>query len=142
VIIKNLRLNQLTPEGFAWYLRVLDSVDARDIVTYASYLSEDTSAQVNNIGPVTGRQNVVNALTPVWLGFGGLEHDLRVIVGDDTSFAVEAVNRYTLWDGTQVFVNATAFYDRAADGLVKAVRMYGDMSKVTAGAPAKPDAAK
>lgn len=138
MIIKNLRINQLTPDAFAWYLRVLDAVDARDILTYASCLSENTSAQVNNIGPVTGRQNVVDALTPVWLGFGGLEHDLRVILGNDTSFAVEAVNRYTLWDGTQVFVNATAFYDRDAGGLVKAVRMYGDMSKVTAGAPPHP----
>lgn len=132
MIIKNLRINQLSAEAFAWYLHFLDALDARDITSYATFLSDDTTAQFDNMDVVRGKDAVIARLEPAWQQFTGLEHDLQTILGNDRSFGVESRNRYTRLDTKQVYINGAAFYDRNEQGLVSSVRMYTDMTPLFA----------
>ncbi len=131
MITKNLRINMLSKDAYAWYLHFLDALDARDIESYATFLSDDTTAQFDNMAVVIGKDNVVPQLAAAWQRFTGLEHDLLTILGTDHSFGVESRNRYTRLDQKQVYINGAAFYDRNPQGLVSSVRMYTDISPLT-----------
>jgi len=56
---ETLRVNQLSPEGYAWYLRYLDALDARDVARYDTFLAPECELRFNNADPVRGRDAVL-----------------------------------------------------------------------------------
>ncbi len=124
---ENLRINQLSPSAYAWYLGYLAALDAKDVDTYSNYLATECSLQFNNATPSVGRHAVIDGLSRYWATFGDLEHDLLNIYGSDAAFALEALNHYTRADnGDPVTLRAVAFTDRDDDGRVTSVRLYTD----------------
>jgi len=121
-----LRINQLTPAGFAWYLAYLDALDAKDIQRYGTFLADGCEMRMNNAGPISGKAAVTAALEAYWASFGTLEHDLLNIYGTDASFMLEALNHYTRSDGRRVTLRAVALTDRDESGLVSSFRLSTD----------------
>ena len=128
----NLRINQLTPEGYTWYLRYLNALDQTDVQAYGEFLADSVTLQMNNQEPVSGKRRVLEGLAAYWQGFGSLEHDLRNIYGTDNAFVLEALNHYTRLDGEPVTLRAVAFTDRNQSGLVTSVRLYTDTAPLFA----------
>ena len=122
----NLRTNQLTPAATEWYLSYLAALDAKDVQSYGAFLADDCAMQFNNAPAVSGKAAVLDALAQYWATFGTLEHDLLNIYGTDGAFALEARNLYTRQDGKTAVLNAVAFTDRNAQGLVTSFRLYTD----------------
>lgn len=121
-----LRINQLSPAGFAWYRSYLEALDAKDLARYGEFLADECVMQMNNDAPVIGKSAVLAMLGPYWQSFGTLEHDLLNIYGGDTSFMLEALNHYTRLDGGAVTLRAVALTDRDATGRVVSFRLYTD----------------
>lgn len=121
-----LRTNQLSDEGYRWYLDYLTALDEKDIDAYAVFLAEDVELIMNNAEPVRGLDAVREGLSGYWQSFGDLEHELVNIYGTDDSFVLEALNHYTTADGRSVTLRAVAFTDRNDDGAVTSVRLYSD----------------
>lgn len=121
-----LRTNQLSPEAYRWYLEYLGAMDRKDLDAYGAFLAENCVLQMNNQPPVTGKEAVLGGLATYWQSFGGVEHDLDNIYGDDRRFALEALNHYRRLDGGAVTLRAVAFTDRDEAGLVTSVRLYTD----------------
>jgi ketosteroid isomerase-like protein len=129
----NLRVNQLTPEGYTWYVAYLEALDAKDVDRYGAFLADECTLIVNNADPITGRQAVLLGLSQYWQSFGDLEHDLLNIYGTDHAFMLEALNHYKRLDGKLVTLRAVALTDRNQVGKVTSVRLYTDTSPLFAG---------
>lgn len=130
MITENLKTNQLSHATYERYLAYLEALDARDIDAYAEFLADDVSIQFGNADPVQGKGAVTGMLSGYWQSFAGLEHDLINIYGTDQSFVLEALNHYARHDGKSITVRAVAFTDLNEDGLVEAIRVYGDTALV------------
>jgi ketosteroid isomerase-like protein len=77
----NLRINQLSPTAYKWYLKYLEALDNLDIEAYNNFLADDCSVQSNNNPPMEGKQVVMQGLADYWATFASLEHDLLNIYG-------------------------------------------------------------
>ncbi|MDF5724436.1 MAG: hypothetical protein PUP91_29045 [Rhizonema sp. PD37] len=130
MITDNLRINQLSPETYEWYLKYLEALDSLDIKVYGKFLAQDCSVLSNNNPPMEGKQVVMLGLAAYWKTFASLEHDLLNIYGRDSSFVLEALNHYKRTDGQLVTIRAVAFTDRNKEGLVTSVRFYTDTTPV------------
>ena len=128
----NLRINQLSPKAYEWYLKYLKALDSLDIEAYGKFLAPDCSVQSNNNPPIEGKQVVIQELAAYWKTFASLEHDLLNIYGSDSSFVLEALNNYKRIDEQLVAIRAVAFTDRNEEGLVTSVRFYTDTAPVFA----------
>ncbi|MBD2774428.1 nuclear transport factor 2 family protein [Iningainema tapete] len=127
-----LRINQLSPHTYEWYLKYLEALDSLDIEAYGKFLAQDCSVQSNNNPPMQGKQVVMQGLAAYWTTFASLEHDLLNIYGSDRSFVLEALNHYQRLDGKAVTIRAVAFTDRNEEGLVTSVRFYTDTTPLFA----------
>jgi ketosteroid isomerase-like protein len=123
---KDLRINQLSPTAYEWYLKYLEALDALDIEAYGKFLAQDCFVQSNNSPPMEGKDIVMQGLSEYWTTFARLEHDLLNIYGDDSSFVLEALNHYKRNDGKLATIRAVAFTDRNEEGLVASIRFYTD----------------
>lgn len=121
-----LRTNQLSPEAYRWYLDYLGAMGRKDLDAYGAFLADGCALRMNNQPPVIGKEAVLGGLAAYWQSFGGVEHDLDNIYGDDRRFALEALNHYRRLDGGAVTLRAVAFTDRDGAGLVLSVRLYTD----------------
>lgn len=127
-----LRVNQLSEEGHAWYLKYLDALDAKDVERYGSYLANNCTLVMNNAAPIQGKEAVLGSLSQYWQTFGDLEHELLNIYGTDRAFMLEALNHYKRLDGKAVTLRAVALTDRNDAGEVTSVRLYTDTSPLFA----------
>lgn len=59
---ENLRINQLSPETYEWYLKYLEALDTLDIEAYGKFLAQDCSVQSNNTPPMEGKEVVMQGL--------------------------------------------------------------------------------
>lgn len=128
-----LRINQLSPEGFAWYQDYLRALDASELGAFGGFLAEHVEMCFNGRELVRGREAVLQALGPMWQGYAALEHDLLNIYGTDRAFMLEALNHYRRHDGRLVSVPAVALTDRDHAGKVASFRIYSDVGPVFAG---------
>lgn len=127
-----LRINQLSPEAYEWYLSYLKVLDNKDIEGYGAFFCDDCAMQSNNNPPVQGKVAILKYLSQYWSTFGSLSHDLLNIYGSDFAFVLEALNHYQRQDGKTVTLRAVAFTDRNEAGLVTSVRFYTDTTELFA----------
>ena len=135
--LDNLRINQLSDDGWTWYQAYLTALDAYDVDGYASFLADDVSVRFNNDDPLTGLATVREGLSRFWSSITGmgytLVHEPLNIYGDDRHLVLEALNHYDRPGTPRVTVRATAWTDRGGDGKVTSVRLYQDLSALYAG---------
>lgn len=132
MITKNLRVNQLSGSAYQNYLSYLNAIDTKDLSAYGKFLADDITVQFNNDEPMQGKERVLQGLGYYWQSFGSVEHDLTNIYGTDETYVLEAQNHYVRKDGKTATVKAVAFTDLDANGLVRSVRIYQDVSPVFA----------
>lgn len=127
-----LKVNQLSPEAYKWYLAYLNAMDTLDIDAYAAYLAEDCEMQFGNNAIVKGKHNVVEGLKAFWTTIDGDEHNLQNIFGNDNNFVLEALNTFKRKDGKTVTVPAVAITEKNSEGLVTSVRLFMDVAPIFA----------
>ena len=127
-----LRINQLSPLAYKWYLDYLQAVDGKNLEVYSAFLAEDCLMQSNNNSPLRGKTAIRQFLSDYWRAFKSLEHDLLNIYGSDSSFVLEALNYYKRNDGKVVTLRAVAFTDRNHEGLATSIRFYTDTTPLFA----------
>lgn len=127
-----LKVNQLSPKAYEWYLAYLDAMDQLDIDAYAAYLAEDCQMQFGNNAIVKGKHNVVEALKAFWATIDGDEHNLQNIFGNDSNFVLEALNTFKRKDGKTITIPAVAITEKNSKGLVTSVRLFMDVAPMFA----------
>lgn len=128
----NLRINQLSPKTYEWYLAYLQAMDSKNVERYGTFLADDCVMQFNNNAPVQDKGVIVQFLSDYWATFDTIEHDLLNIYGTDSAFVLEALNHYKRNDGNNVTLRAVAFTDRNKEGLATSVRLYTDTTPLFA----------
>lgn len=127
-----LRINQLSPKAYEWYLAYLQALDTKSVERYSTFLADDCVMQSNNNDPVQDKATIVQFLSDYWATFDSIEHDLLNIYGTDSSFVLEALNYYKRNDGKAITLRAVAFTDRNEAGLATSVRFYTDTTPLFA----------
>lgn len=127
-----LKINQLSPEAFAWYQQYLDAVDSVDAERYGQFLTDDCEFQFGNNPVVKGKQAILEGLKQFWAAYDGEEHILHSIMGRDNYFALEATNIYQRKDGKKVSIPAVAVTERNDEGLAKSIRVFIDIAPLYA----------
>lgn len=127
-----LRINQLSPKTYDWYVTYLQAVDTKNVEVYGTFLANECVMQSNNNPPIEGKAAILQSLSSYWTTFNSLTHDLLNIYGNDSSFALEALNHYERNDGKAVIVRAVAITDRNKAGLVTYIRLYTDTTPLFA----------
>jgi ketosteroid isomerase-like protein len=131
--VKNqLKINQLSEEGFEWYLQYLRAVDETDAEKFGAFLAEDCEFQFGNQTKVNGKTAIVEGLKQFWKTYDGEEHVLQNILGNDRCFALEALNIYQRKDGKKVTCPAVAITERNDAGLVTSFRVFIDIAPLYA----------
>lgn len=130
--IDELKINQLSPKAYEWYLAYLRAMDNLDIDSYAAYLAEECEMQFGNNPTVKGKSNIIQALKVFWDTIAGNEHNLQNIFGNDQTFVLEALNTFKCKDGRTVTIPAVAITQRNAEGFVTSVRLFMDITPVFA----------
>jgi ketosteroid isomerase-like protein len=125
-----LKVNQLSPKAYEWYLAYLTAMDNLDIDAYAAFLAEDCEMQFGNTPIVKGKKNIVEALTAFWATVEGDEHNLQNIFGNDNNFVLEALNTFKRKDGKTVTIPAVAITEKNLEGLVTSVRLFMDVAPI------------
>lgn len=126
-----LRINQLSPKTYEWYLAYLQAMDTKNVQLYGTFLADECAMQFNNEAPIQGKAHIVRFLSDYWRSFDTIEHDLLNIYGTDSSFVLEALNHFRRNDGEEVSLRAVAFTDRNAEGLATSVRIYTDTTPLS-----------
>lgn len=127
-----LKINQLSPQAYEWYLSYLKAVDATDAEAYGKFLAEDCIFQFGNNPVVNGKKAILEGLEKFWASYDGEEHILQNILGNDECFALEAINVYKRKDGKKVSVPAVAITQRNEEGLVTSFRVFIDIAPLYA----------
>lgn len=124
---EKLRINQLSPHAYQWYLGYLAAIDAKDLDTYGKSLADNCEMQINSGPWIRNKGTILETLNAQWMTFDSLTHDLLNIYGTDTSFALEAINHYRRNDGRVVSIPTVVVTDRSDTGLVISIRVYADL---------------
>ena len=130
MIIANLRINQMSPEAFAWYCAYITAMDNADLKAVLACFHEDCALQINNHLPLHGHEPIAAAFERYYEAIESIEHDLLNIYGTDQQFCVEMLCVYKRRDGTSVTLPAAVFMDRSADGRITWARSYIDATPV------------
>ena len=127
-----LRINQLSPKTYEWYLTYLQAIDTKDVETYGTFLADNCAMQFNINPRIEGKVAILQNLTEYWKTFSRVTHDLLNIYGNDSSFVLEALNHYELNDemASIVTIPAVAITDRNDFGLITSVRLYSDTTPI------------
>lgn len=126
MITNPMRKNQLGLAATAWYLNVLDAVEAKDIGRFAVYLAGDIDMRINDALSIEGKAAVVERLRHEWRHFKGVTHEVLNSLGSDTGFVSESLHHYDRHHGTQVTARMAVFTERSTDGFVASIRIYSD----------------
>lgn len=127
-----LKINQLSPKTYEWYLAYLQAIDTKNVEVYGTFLAEDCVMQSNNNPSVQGKAAILQGLSDYWTTFDSLTYDLLNLYGTDSSFVLEALNHYKRNDGKVITVPAVAITDRNVTGLVTSIRLYTDTTPLFA----------
>ncbi len=59
----NLKINQLAPEVYEWYLSYLEAIDNKDIEAYGNFLANYCVMLSNNNSPVQGKAAILELIS-------------------------------------------------------------------------------
>ncbi len=124
---EKLRVNQLSTPVYQWYAASLATMDAKDVEGYGSFLADNCEMQINGNPWIRGKITILETLNAQWMSFDSMSQDLLNIYGNDTSFALEAVNHYRRNDGRMVNIPTVTITDRNEAGLAVSIRIYADL---------------
>ncbi len=120
----------LSAEVRAWHVAFADAVASRDAAHYVSFMHEDCSVQVNNTMPVYSKLAIGAAYTEYLQAFRDLSYEVLNVFGTDRQSVAETLFTYVCKDGSTVVVQHAYVVERDEGGLITAVRVYGDNSRL------------
>jgi hypothetical protein len=116
----------------AWSARLYDeAVDQKDADGFAAVFTDDAWMRFGNNDPITGRENIRQAIAGFFTLFQSLKHESTGTTWADGTLVVEANVTYTLFDGRTVTVPASTIMriadPSAATPQVRKCQMYVDL---------------
>jgi hypothetical protein len=119
-----------SPALLAWHARFADVLCARDANAYLAFLAPECTIAINNALPTYGKIAIESVYGAYLALFKTLTIDVLNVHGDERSLSVEALLNYTLNDGALEVVQGAWFLTRDDAGLITAIRVYGNASRV------------
>lgn len=123
MILKSLRINQLSPEAMDWYTRYLAAFEARNADELFAFVAKDAVVEVGGRLPYYGQNALRASLDSYFKAFDRIEHELLNIYGADNEFGAEMLSHFTRAGHAEaVTVPSATFYSRDNEGLLTSLR--------------------
>ena len=129
-IARNGPMSLASPTLRAWHARFVEALCARDANAYLAFLASDCTIAINNALPSYAKAAIERVYGEYLALFRTLTVEVLTVHGDETSLAVEGLLNYVLKDGSTEIVQCAWFLSRDDGGLITAVRVYGNASRV------------
>lgn len=110
------------------------TIDAKDSVGFANYITEDGQFRFGNYPPVYGRENIAKAVDDFFKSIKSSEHTLVKFWKDESSIVWQGQVLYTRLDGNKVTVNFVNIFNLAGDK-IKDYLIYIDNTPLYADIP-------
>lgn len=123
---ENIRINQLSGEGTAWFRDLLAVIETLDAGAYSARMTDDVEIAFNGEVTMRGREAVRDGLAASWEALSSLSHEEANIYGTDRFFVHETVVRTEASDGSKNVSASTIWIDRDDEGRLSAARIYQD----------------
>lgn len=121
---------QLSVDGRQWHIDFADAIASRDAVRYAAFMHDNCSVQINNNMPVYSKFAIERAFIEYVKNFHSMTYEFLSVFGTDRHSVAEALFTYTCNDGSIEIVQHAYICERDEAGLLTAVRLYGDTSRI------------
>lgn len=122
----------MSPPSVGDYIRrVFGTFDARDVATFASFMTDDIRLRLGNADQVEGKPAFVDAVNAFLGSVAATRHEVLKVWSDEDVVVVEFDVHYTRLDGGKVTVPCCNVL-RVRDGLVAEYRSYIDAAPVYA----------
>jgi ketosteroid isomerase-like protein len=119
-------------ENVADYVRrVFASFDARDVPTFAAFMSDDVRLRLGNTPTTQGKAAFVEAVEAFAGSVAGARHEILNVFVDEDTVTVEFDVHYTRHDGQVVTIPCCNVL-RLRDGQIAEYRSYVDATPVYA----------
>ncbi|HRE41704.1 MAG TPA: nuclear transport factor 2 family protein [Ignavibacteria bacterium] len=107
------------------------TIDAKDSVGFANYITENGSFRFGNWPAVVGRENITNAVSEFFKSITSSKHKVLKYWKDDNSIVWQGEVLYTRLDGNQVSVNFVNIFNMDGE-MIKDYLIYIDNSPLYA----------
>jgi ketosteroid isomerase-like protein len=115
----------------AFLKSVMGSVDAKDAERFISHLTDDATFKFANMDPVTGKENIEQAVAGFFDSIKGLSHKLLDTVEQDGTIAMRGEVTYTRHDDSQLTIPFVNFF-KINGYKIKEYLIYVDASQLYA----------
>lgn len=116
----------------SWIMDLFASIDRREAVAFAGFLTEDAIFRFGNQAPVRGRTAIADAVSQFFGQIAGLKHQVQNTWENDDAVIVTGDVTYTRLDGSQVTLPFADVF-RMRDSLVHEYLIYMDVTPLFAG---------
>lgn len=112
------------------------TIDAKDAVAFAEFITEDGQFRFGNYPPAQGRENITKAVADFFNTIQSSQHTLVKYWKDDNSIVWQGQVLYTRLDGNKVTVNFVNIFNLAGDKIkdyliyIDNTPLYADMPEV------------
>ena len=113
-----------------WITDYYADVDGMRLQPFVDRHTDDAEVRFANFAPAVGKEAIGEAIGGFWSMIGGLRHQRRNLwfVNDGGTAVFEALLHDTTKGGAEVALPCVSLLDRAADGLVSALRVHIDLA--------------
>ena len=108
---------------------IFGAFDAKDVSTFAAFMTDDVRLRLGNAEPVQGKPAFVEAVSAFLASVAGFRHEVLNVWSDGDALIAEFDVRYTRLDGREVTLPCCNVF-RLRDGLLAEYRSYVDASPV------------
>ena len=108
---------------------IFAAFDAKDVSTFASFMTDDVRLRLGNAEPVKGKAAFVAAVNAFFDSVAGFRHEVLNVWSDGDALIAEFDVHYTRLDGGEVTLPCCNVF-RLRDGLVAEYRSYIDATPV------------
>lgn len=107
-----------------------NAIASRDVPAYLAFLDDDCTLQINNAMPIYSKRAIETAYTAYLETFQSLTIEIMSTFDDGPRSVFEALYTYLCNDGSTEVVQLSSMIDRNERGLMTAIRVYGDATRV------------
>lgn len=107
-----------------------NALATRDVAAYLAFLDDNCTLQINNAMPVYSKLAIETAYRAYLETFEALTIEIMATFDDGPRSVFEALYTYRCNDGSTEVVQLASLIDRNERGLMTAIRVYGDGTRV------------
>lgn len=118
-------------KDYNWINDLFESIDSKDAVKFASFITENGIFKMGNFPAIEGRANIVQTVAGFFDSIRDLKHTVNNVANDGNFVVTKGNVQYTRHNGTQLSVGFCNFFTMDGDK-IQSYEIFMDISQLYA----------